>query len=190
MNLIEKTALHGDRLFTLSSVLSAEECEHLIQRAEGVGFADAPVTVGVNKFRMAPDIRNNLRVMVDAPEDAAWLWARIEPFVPASFGDFYAVGLNERLRYYRYQAGQFFDWHRDGSFMRSRDEQSMLTVLFYLNDGFAGGTTDFMDGDGDLCVPPQRGGALLFMHQLSHRGAPVLAGTKYVLRSDVMYARA
>jgi hypothetical protein len=31
--------------------------------------------------------------------------------------------------------------------------------------------------------------ALLFHHPISHRGDPVIAGRKYVLRTDVMYAR-
>ncbi|AKT36828.1 prolyl hydroxylase family protein [Chondromyces crocatus] len=190
MTSIEKQALQGDRLFTLSPVLSAAECDQLIQQAEGVGFAEAPITVGPNKFRMAPEVRNNLRVMQDSPRDAAWLWKRIEPLVPPAYGDLYAIGLNERFRYYRYEVGQFFDWHRDGAFVRSSAERSMLTVLFYLNEDFGGGSTDFYDCDGDLRVTPRRGAALLFIHHLSHRGAPVTRGRKYVLRSDVMYARA
>lgn len=190
MKPIEKTTLSNDRIFTLSHVLSPDECGRLIRAAEGVGFADAPITVGPNKFMMAPDIRNNRRVMVDDAAQARWLWDRIEDLVPAAQGDYYAIGLNERLRYYRYERGQQFDWHRDGAFVRSRDEQSLLTVLFYLNEDFEGGSTDFWDADGELRVVPRCGMALLFPHPLSHRGAPVLRGTKYVLRSDVMYARA
>lgn len=35
---------------------------------------------------------------------------------------------------------------------------------------------------------PRAGSALLFIHDTWHEGAAVTAGTKYVLRSDVLYA--
>ncbi len=54
-----------------------------------------------------------------------------------------------------------------------------------LNDGFEGGATAF---DFDKVVPEQ-GMALFFLHSLPHCGEPVIAGRKYVLRSDIMYAR-
>lgn len=189
MSVIQKTCLtDDDRIFTLADVLSPDECERIIRAAEGVGFGDAPITVGVNRFQMAPDIRNNLRVMVDDPARAAWLWDRIARFVPPALGHYHAVGLNERLRYYRYQPGQYFRWHRDGAFVRSPDEQSLLTVLLYLNDGCVGGETEFMAEE--LRVAPRRGMALFFPHPLCHQGAPVARGVKYVLRTDVMYMRA
>jgi predicted 2-oxoglutarate/Fe(II)-dependent dioxygenase YbiX len=186
--IVRKSYTEDQRIFTLSSVLSPAECADFIRRAEGVGFAEAPITVGPNRFMMAPDYRNNQRVMMDDRALAALLWERIGAWVPAQWGSHLAVGLNERLRFYRYTPGQFFDWHRDGAFVRSAEERSLFTVLFYLNEDFAGGTTDFMEHE--LSVAPRQGMALLFVHPESHRGAPVVAGTKYVLRSDVMYARA
>lgn len=91
--------------------------------------------------------------------------------------------MNERFRFYRYDPGQLFDWHRDGAFTRSARERSMFTLIFYLNDGFEGGSTDFTHDT----VAPERGGALFFHHPHLHRGAPVESGRKYVLRTDIMY---
>jgi hypothetical protein len=48
-------------LFTLSGALSADECAALIRQAEASGFTEAPITVGPNRFLMAPEIRNNTR---------------------------------------------------------------------------------------------------------------------------------
>jgi prolyl 4-hydroxylase len=191
MNAIEKRLLCSDReLFTLANVLTPGECEGLIQRAEAHGFTDAPITVGANKFRMAPDIRNNRRVMQDNPALAGLLWARVSAHVPQRLGDYRPVGLNERFRYYRYTPGQQFDWHMDGAFVRSQEEQSLLTLMFYLNEGCVGGTTDFMFvADDEIRVAPRQGMALVFSHPMHHRGAPVVEGTKYVLRTDVMYRR-
>lgn len=61
--------------------------------------------------------------------------------------------------------------------------------MVYLNDDFAGGTTDFY-GDDELpraSIRPKRGMALVFVHAQLHEGAPVISGRKYVLRTDVMY---
>jgi hypothetical protein len=57
--------------------------------------------------------------------------------------------------------------------------------MVYLNDGFGGGATKFLDYEID--VVPKAGMALLFQHRILHEGAIVTSGVKYVLRSDVMY---
>jgi hypothetical protein len=62
----------------------------------------------------------------------------------------------------------------------------------YLNEGFEGGETKFYGEDRDVptfIVRPRQGMALVFAHRQLHEGAPVLAGRKYVLRTDVMYSR-
>ena len=191
MNTITKQPLATNKeLFTLAHALSPAECAKMIAWAETKGFGDAPVTVGVNRYMMIPDLRNNTRVMIDDPALAAQLWPRVAPFMPQRIGAYAPVGLNERFRYYRYEPGQQFDWHRDGSFVRSDEEQSFLTLLFYLNDDCEGGTTDFMYvANDDIQVVPQIGMGLVFSHPLYHRGAPVVSGKKYVLRTDVMYQR-
>jgi prolyl 4-hydroxylase len=191
MKTITKRPLATDKeLFTLANALSPEECAKMIARAEAHGFAEAPVTVGVNRYMMIPDLRNNTRVMIDDPAMAEALWPRLAPFMPQRIGAYAPVGLNERFRFYRYEPGQQFDWHRDGAFVRSEEEQSFLTMMFYLNDECEGGTTDFQYvGNGDIFVVPETGMGLVFSHPLYHRGAPVEAGRKYVLRTDVMYRR-
>jgi len=177
-----------DPIFTVPDLLSPEECTAFIRRASGTGFGEAPLTVGVNRFMMEKSVRNNERVIEDDPALAARLWKRLEPHVPAVWGSMCAIGLNERFRYYRYTPGQYFRWHRDGSFVRSPTERSLFTVIYYLNDDFLGGTTDF-HGEGELRIAPRRGMALIFAHPIYHQGAEVVRGTKYVLRSDVMYTR-
>lgn len=36
-------------------------------------------------------------------------------------------------------------------------------------------------------VSPKRGMVALFQHKLRHEGRPVVRGTKYAMRSDVIY---
>ena len=51
--------------------------------------------------------------------------------------------MNERFRFYRYDLGQTFRWHRDGYFERPNRERSRLTLMVYVNDDFEGGHTRF-----------------------------------------------
>lgn len=170
---------------TLDRVLSRQECAALVAEAEATGFHDAPITTSMG-FLMVPDVRNNTRVMVDDEVRARWLWERMRSWIPTEHRGARVVGLNERLRYYRYRPGQYFEWHLDGPFRRSAEELSMLTLMVYLSDGFTGGSTEFLSASP---VVPKLGMAVVFDHFMRHRGAPVLTGTKYVLRTDVMYRR-
>lgn len=172
-------------LLTVPGVLSAEACEAFITQTEAQGYDEAPITMP-RGFVRQPAIRNNQRVMVDDHDQATWLWQLLEPHVPARYGGWNAVGLNERFRYYRYERGEYFRWHYDGAYVRSPDERSALTLMVYLNEDFEGGSTDF---DGAKTVVPRQGMALVFDHGLRHQGASVERGRKYVLRTDVMYAR-
>ncbi len=170
--------------FTIDGVLTIDECAALIAMAERAGFSDAPVTTARGPVMM-PDLRDNSRAMIDDPDCAQALWARIAPcFKPR--GRWRPVGLNERLRFYRYDPGQRFAPHRDGHVARSADERSFVTLLVYLNGDCQGGHTRLIGAD----VAPRAGAALCFDHELLHEGAPVTSGRKLVLRSDVMFRRA
>jgi len=62
--------------------------------------------------------------------------------------------------------------------------ESRLTFMVYLNDDYSGGDTLF----NHVFIRPEQGMALLFIHEQKHESTPITAGTKYVLRSDVLYA--
>jgi prolyl 4-hydroxylase len=183
--------LDGDTLdhsaplvFTIPNVLDAAECAAMVERIEALRPAAAPITTS-RGFEMRPDIRNNTRVMFDDTELAARMFTRVRDAVPPVMCGMHACGMNERFRCYRYEPGQRFAPHYDGAFARSETERSHLTFIIYLNDGFGGGTTMFHDLGVD--VVPKPGMALLFQHFLLHEGCVVIRGTKYAMRSDVMY---
>jgi prolyl 4-hydroxylase len=177
----------SDQIFTVPGLFTAEECDQYVALAESIGFGAAPITTAYGPV-MNPSVRDNERVMLDDVPRARLLWRRIEPFVRefAPFDHVRPVGVNERLRFYRYDPGQAFRWHRDGFFERLDSplrERSRLTYMVYLNDDFEGGQTAFVGHD----VKPVKGMALVFHHPILHQGAPVKRGRKYVLRTDVMY---
>ena len=73
----------------------------------------------------------------------------------------------------------------DGAYIRTAQERSLLTLIVYLNEDFAGGRTAFLDFE--LQATPKTGTALVFQHLLLHEGCMVHSGVKYAMRSDVMY---
>ena len=180
-----------DRLLTIEGFFSPEECAQQIARSEGAGYEAATISTRGGAV-MNTAIRNNDRLIADDPALAQLLWQRVKPFVPSPLFEREAIGLNERLRYYRYEPGQTFKPHQDGSFKRENGEKSQVTFMVYLNDGFGGGSTNFdlRYPHGEVEVVPRAGMALLFVHSFRHEGAVVTSGAKYVLRSDVMYSAA
>lgn len=183
--------LEGDSLdhsaplvWTVPDVMTPAECEAQIARIEAAGPEAAPITTA-GGFEMRPEIRNNSRVIFDDVPLAAELFARVRPHVPARLSGMTAIGANERFRCYKYAPGQRFAPHYDGAFVRSERERSLLTLIVYLNDDYAGGATAFHDFDEQ--VRPRRGMALLFQHLLLHEGCVVTSGIKYAMRSDVMF---
>lgn len=185
-----KEELDPGKVLVLHDFLSGEECGALIRRSEGLIYEPGTVADVVIE-----EVRNNERVLVDDVTLAADLFRRAEPFLPTVIEGHGLVGFNERWRFYRYQPGQTFKPHRDGSYFRiSTFEESRLTFMIYLNEGMTGGETRFftdMDqafrGCPYLSVEPKEGMALMFVHAIWHEGAVVQSGQKYVLRTDVMY---
>jgi hypothetical protein len=67
-----------------------------------------------------------------------------------------------------------------------------MTIMIYLNEGFTGGCTQFLDPKNESNsndVVPKTGQALLFDHLIYHAGAPLTEGVKYAIRTDVMFSQ-
>ena len=106
---------------------------------------------------------------------------------------------NERMRFLKYEGGEYFRPHCDGSYETpDRKERTYFTLHLYLNDAddnraaLEGGATTFhsLSGDEakDFDVLPKTGRILLFQHRdLLHSGADVLKGVKYTMRTDLLY---
>jgi hypothetical protein len=172
----------ADGIDAVRAFLAAQECIDFIQLSERIGYEQAPITT-ITGDEILPEVRNNERAMLDSPDVAAKLWTKAASHIPRILHGRQAVGLNERIRFYRYGPGQQFGGHLDAPYLRPNGEQSQLTLMVYLNDDFVGGETKF----DDVVVSPVTGMALIFQHELFHEGARVASGRKYVLRTDVMY---
>lgn len=173
---------HSERVFSVPDIVTPAECVELIALAEQSGFDAASVRTEAGQQAM-PRVRNNERTVVDDSSWPALLWRRLQGVELPAVDEQRAVALPRSLRFYKYRPGQRFKMHKDGPW-REDGLVSQLTLLVYLNEGFAGGCTDFRT----FTVQPEAGSALLFLHDTWHEGAAVTEGVKYVLRSDVLYA--
>ncbi len=182
------------RLTTIDNVLSTDECRQIIRRLEELGFRDQHSGDGNRVIRT--------RCVLKDEELVARLWPRVrlqvasleelyddeftpEPAVVQPLDEFDAVGLNEMLRCYKYRRGEQFRRHEDFAHEWDESKRTFLTVLFYLNEDYDGGETEFENA----VVTPRTGLAAVFPHELEHAGRPVTSGVKYALRSDVVFAR-
>ena len=208
------TSSYAPYALVLHNILSKEECEALIRKSEAQKFEVAQVNVGNGNQKLLKDIRNNDRTFLDDVYLAQNIWNRIasvltiesEPqlhSILTNDGDtkWTAVGLNERLRVLRYDPGTYFAPHFDGCYTRNDithpqyGDTSFMTIQIYLNEGFQGGATAFLDptsvdDEAKINVIPKTGSILVFEHKLLHEGSILEKGRKYTIRSDIMYHKA
>ena len=174
----------ADGIYVVKNLYPPDLCAAYLLMSERIGYEAAPINSSMGVF-VNPQYRNNARIILDDEEMAEEIWLPVAEHLPNSLDGRRAVGLNERLRFYRYDVGQKFEAHIDGYYRRPNGEQSWLTFMLYLNEDFEGGETNFMSG---TSVKPETGMVLAFQHRLMHEGAAVTKGRKYVLRSDVMFS--
>lgn len=180
-----REVLRPPTIFLLHDFLSRQECAEHVAKAEALGFEQATLGGAGGVYR---EIRDNDRVILDDPELSRVLYERARPHLVAEWMQRTPCGFSERWRYYRYEPGQRFKWHGDGSHVRPNGEESQFTFLIYLNDDVEGGSTNFRLDKEVMRVQPRAGAALVFMHKHLHEGGEVTTGVKYVLRTDVMYS--
>ncbi|XP_059168657.1 uncharacterized protein LOC131950487 [Physella acuta] len=205
---------YGDECFLLKSVLLPEECQHFIQAGERVGFSEilysrddyrSSQRLSFQSSKLASilwkRIQGHLKTIVI---DQDPLNLHIEGVPLLMKGTWVPKGLNDVFRLARYKVGGHFAPHNDGFFVRSATERSLQTFMVYLNGDFSGGSTNFIDTsqklykgpDGKYCaeeknilckVKPETGLAIIFNHNRLHEGEKLGSGTKYILRTDIMF---
>lgn len=202
-------------VFQLTNVLSKSECQHLIDITELLEYLpDAAVSLprsvrhNHNVTWVVDEKTNDIIWQRCAP---------LMNDVEVIFFGKKSLGLNARYRFYRYQKGDYFKPHTDGAWPGSRivngqlitnaypDRWSQLSFLLFLSDDYEGGSTRFLVNNPVAAQPGQpqnqgirvnvrtaMGGALCFPHGMHplhclHSSEEILSGTKYIIRSDVLF---
>ncbi|MEZ4450451.1 MAG: 2OG-Fe(II) oxygenase [Nannocystaceae bacterium] len=177
--------LHQPPFWTVEDALPPEVCESYVRKFRSRRAELAPIVGRDGQPLIEPETRNNTRVMWDDPVEADGLLDRVRDRVPPVLMGMGLAGANPRLRIYRYGVGERHGAHWDTVVELPGEVRSLLTLVFYLNGGFVGGDTDFVELG--RRVTPKIGRALLFQHRILHRASEVEEGEKFVLRTDVLY---
>jgi prolyl 4-hydroxylase len=143
-------------LWSIDNVYSVAECDRLIRLIE----ASEPQIATNN-----PLFRNQDRVIRDDPEMARELFYRLKYHLPHRIGNLEIIGINERLRMYRYRVGQCFKPHMDHWYRPNETSITLHTVLVYLNGNFEGGETRFSEQLNEV-IKPVAGLVAIFQHKL------------------------
>jgi hypothetical protein len=172
-------------VWTVDDALSPEDCAAYARRLRDGDAEVAPIVGAHGGAEIDLAVRNNTRVMWDDAAEADALLARVAASVPRRLSDLVLCGANPRLRVYRYGPGERHGAHWDTVVELGEGVRSLVTLVFYLNDGFEGGATDFPELG--RVITPRAGRALLFQHRILHEATAVRAGEKLVLRTDLLY---
>ncbi|RAL68624.1 hypothetical protein DID88_007337 [Monilinia fructigena] len=197
------------------------------------GWTAAMVNAGIGHEFLATEYRNSDRIIWDEKEVVGRIWTRVlqgrgikedigilegkkwESLASVGIrrGERWVSteqGINERMRFLRYGAGQYFREHVDSRYETpDGSERSFFTIHIYLNDSaqelekcpntpkfpddseiLRGGATTFHSSDMKerLDVDPKVGRVLIFQHRrLLHSGDDVVKGIKLTMRSDLMF---
>lgn len=184
--------------FVVPQLFSKEECDQLLNTDIKSSFQKA--TSNYPTY-----YRNNERRVIDSKDLAIQLFQKVKTYLPdtievnsnirAENGVWHLNGLNDRLRFCKYTAGQYFNRHLDGVHYQSETTQSKLTFMIYLNgaEAFKGGRTLFFKTkeatDVWAAYIPQQGDLIVFDHNVWHEGEVLQEGEKFVLRSDILYSK-
>ncbi|KAH9945952.1 uncharacterized protein BXZ73DRAFT_36990 [Epithele typhae] len=203
---IRPRVLLEDQIILFDDLFSSEECKAYVKFIDNLPLEPTPPP------KKGEAERVNHRISIPSVDFAQRLFTVLAPHLPefpcpaSAKRPANAIGraahsLNSNIRLYKYHAGQYFGPHYDDSVRdTATGAKSEWTLLIYLTgeqDGVQGGETIFYKEQRgkptESIIPPlHRGTALLHRHGqdcLLHEGSPVLKGTKYVLRSDVMFTR-
>ena len=221
-----------DRIHSVKDVFTQEECQYLIELAEKGGFSPSPPSGGGHGQTPRTGARTSQFYVKDDEKLASDIWNKLKDYIPSDLrsikqvpymnsitkrDEYVPVCVNEHLRFYKYDPGQFILKHDDYRMSRFRydenenqyyEQMSFLTIVIYLNEGFTDGCTKFwtqysQEGikshcrfirdieftDADLVIQPKTGKAVIHDHMVQHEGESPTKSTKYILRTDIMHEK-
>jgi hypothetical protein len=161
--------------FFLIDVSDREKNASLVARAERASWKGATI--------------NGDRSIDRAIRDAEVLDEAAHPDLIADIHELLAVATSDlaaeivpdavlrEIQLVRYHPGGHYLDHRDTPVIGATPR--VLSLVWYLNDGFAGGETRFVNPD--IIVSPVSGVAIAFSPVLMHRAEPIAAGVKYAV---------
>lgn len=182
----------GSDILVFERLLDISLCNHIMQVADCCQFQ----TAGIELAKIETQIRSNELLYLDEAnsllQSTNQLLLNQIYLIQEILYQKYRVKFSqiETCSILRYRPGQFYKRHIDNLLLASRRDEASLgvptrdvSIVGYLNDGFAGGET-FFDRQ-NLKFKPQKGSVLVFPSYYTHphQSLPVIQGCKYAFTS-------
>ena len=174
----------------VEDVFSLSECEKIIEISESVGYENASLFERNGKQFFYTDIRDSLRCIIDDPAFALVLEQRIRHLIPNEYRGKKYHSINPRFRFLKYNdTSHHFTPHQDGCYSTDKI-MSMITILIYLNDNYIGARTCTNKDIKTIIseIEPKPGLVYLIDQDILHSVPNLISGTKYVIRTELMYS--
>lgn len=165
-----------------SAMFSPDECQALINLANGLGFSKGSQSKG---------IATATNVTIDSHSISQLLWERLQSRVPSSFKGDKVAGLDNKIRFLQYHA--LDDAARENGLNDDTPLEWLamskynLSAVIFLNDDYDGGKVLFPDTSGEhppTHIPCPAGQVLLLEDSVTSQHLPVVKGAKFVMRID------
>lgn len=171
----------GPQVWIARKFLTVFECVHIATTATPIMLPSTVIDPETGRL-IAHPIRTSTSAQIGPTRETLPIQAILRRIASATNSD---VFCGEPLTVLRYSKGQQYKPHVDAvkQFSNQRDK----TVLLYLNDGYIGGETEFLNNG--LKVSARQGDAVIFSNVLPnghpdpesvHSGRPVLSGVKWL----------
>jgi len=203
-------------LFTTSQLLTSEECDEWIKRAQTTGLetGDFIFKTGEKGYeKMTTGGRRFSSTTVVSDDESSFNRQVYEillkdGIVPTTLADGAEVfaGIRNNFLLSRYEPHQYFAPHFDGQQkLEDGSGVSHYTAVLYLSDDFTGGETLYLSSPEDvagltkedpmwsdipenIAISPKRGHAVVHKQgTVLHAGAEVLSGTKFIIQFSLIY---
>ena len=203
--------LPDNTLIIFDDLLDNDECNEIINKTHNYYMdlsaeylksqRDSKRILNMNK-NLADIIYERIKKYIEKETDNK----KLQPFGFGVNGIWSPIGINHCFRHSVYHAPSIgFKPHRDSSYIEKPNTRSILTIIIYLNDDFIGGDTIFIKPNSDRKIgqiveeelsdgyniihkiTPKKGKAIIFNHNVIHAGLDVTMGSKYIMRSDILF---
>lgn len=185
----------SDFIIAYDNVLTPEFCNKVCNKMDD----DNRKVPGVTGGGFKPEVKDTVDLMISIHDD----WKDIDSVFFNSLGDYiqkYVEDLKSKVNIdtssldflldreclisdsgymlQKYKIGGQYTWHHDYK-VDLNSGTRVITYLWYLNEDFEGGSTEFIDG---TVIKPKTGTLLIFPATwvYLHRGNKIVSGNKYI----------
>jgi len=195
-----------DFIVEYKNVLDKELCQQIINTFEEDDRKKRGVTSGEylgvdnSEYKKSTDLNISYLAEEGWGEVDSKLYEKLGGYMKEYLGHIQNLGINygqmvnvidSGYNIQRTEVGEYYKWHNDFAVKLTNDPNIVkcrdFSYIFYLNDDFEGGGTQFFNEDGHI-ITPETGKLMIFPSTplWAHQGMEVTKGSKYIIVGWIM----